>query len=200
LVAQAGCALIGPLFGFFRFALDLTLTLVVTLEALALLVIAALVPRRVLLPPLAVRLALLLRLVYSVQDAEVMFRMLEERFRRHSVTATGGVAAELQVFLEKLLGRAAYADFGTVAVENVVTIERNSPARMVADGAARSSTATTTAGAMVAATHALHVHIVAVELSHCRWTWGVGRPIWASPGLPLANHDPSALMMAREGP
>ena len=168
MVAQAGCALIGPLFGFFRFALDLTLTLVVTLEALALLVIAALVPRRVLLPPLAVRLALLLRLVYSVQDAEVMFRMLEERFRGDAVAAAGRVAAELEVFFEELLGGAANADFRPVAVENVVAIERNSAARMMADCTARSATAATTAGAMVAATHALHVHTVAVELSHCR--------------------------------
>jgi hypothetical protein len=39
---------------------------------------------------------------------------------------------------------------------------------VMADGTARSSTATTTARAMVAATHALHVHTVAVELSYCR--------------------------------
>jgi hypothetical protein len=53
---------------------------------------------------------------------------------------------------------------------------------------------------MVAATHALHVHTGAVVLSHCRWTVGsVGRLNGRPRGLPSANHDPSALMMAREG-
>jgi hypothetical protein len=172
LVAQSGRALVRPLFGVFR--LGRSLAIVVALETLVLLVIAALVSlRMLLLARLAVWLPLLLRLVHGVQDAEVMFRMLEERFRRYPVTATGRVAPKLQIFLEKLLGSAADADFGPIAIENVVAIKRNSAARMMADGTARSSTATTTARAMVAATHALHVHTVAVELSHCRWTWGV---------------------------
>ena len=169
MVAQSGRALVRALFGVFR--LGRTLAIVVALETLVLLVIAALVSlRMLLLARLAVRLPLLLRLVHGVQDAEVMFRVLEERFRRYPVTAAGRVAPKLQIFLEKLLGSAADADFGPIAIENVVAIERNSAARMMADGTARSSTATTTARAMVAATHALHVHTVAVELSHCRWT------------------------------
>ena len=180
----------------------LALPVLVALEAVALLVVPALVGLRVLLlAALTVRLALLLRLVHRVQDAEVMFRVLEKRFRHHPVAAAGRVAAELQIFLEKLLGGAANADFGSVAVEDVVAIERNSAARMMADRTARSaSTAATTARAMVAATHALHVHTVAVVLSHWRWACGrVGRPIERPRVIPLANHDPSALMMAREG-
>ena len=57
-----------------------------------------------------------------------MFRVLEERFRHHPVSTAGRVAAELQIFFEKLLGGAADADFGPVAVENVVAIERDSAA------------------------------------------------------------------------
>ena len=160
-----------------RRVLRSTLALVVALVAVALLIVPALVALRVLLRRLAVRLPLLLRLVHRVQDTEVMFRVLEERFRRHPVATAGRVAAELEVFFEKLLGGAADADFGPVAVEDVVAIERDSAARMMADGPARSATAATaTARAMVAATHALHVHTVAVVLSHCRWTRGsVGR-------------------------
>src|ERR1700712_5330974 len=59
---------------------------------------------------------------------------------------------------------------------------------MMADRAARSTTAASTARAMVAATHALHVHTIAVVLSHCRWTCGsVGRPLQASPGASLGQ-------------
>ena len=68
-----GRALVRALFGV------LVGGIVVTLETLVLLVIPALVALgRLLLARLAGRLPLLLRLVHGVQDAEVMFRMLED--------------------------------------------------------------------------------------------------------------------------
>jgi hypothetical protein len=195
LVAHAGGTLLGAVVG-----LTLALAVLVTLVTLTLLIVPALLItlRMLLLAALAVRLALLLGLVHGVQDTEVMFRMLEERLRRHSVATAGRVAPKLQVLLEKLLGGSADADFRPVAVENVVAIERNRTARMMADGAARSS-ATTTARAMVAATHALHVHTVASCFPIVGGPMGVSGTRYGRPrGLPLANHDPSTLMVARE--
>jgi hypothetical protein len=58
----------------------------------------------------------------------------------------------------------------------VVTIERDIAPRVMPDSTAR-STAAATAGTMVAATHALHVHTVAVVLSYCRQAyWDKGHP------------------------
>jgi hypothetical protein len=59
---------------------------------------------------------------------------------------------------------------------------------MMTDRTARSTTTASTAGAMVAATHALHVHTVAVVLSYYRRAYGrVGHPTWASPGSSLGQ-------------
>ncbi|MEA2726699.1 MAG: hypothetical protein QOF70_1174, partial [Acetobacteraceae bacterium] len=111
------------------FGIALPLAIVVALVTIALLVVSALVGLRVLLLlRLTVRLTLLLSLVHGVQDTEVMFRVLEECFRGHSVAAACRVSAELEVFLEKLLGGAANTDLWPVAVEDVVAIERNSTA------------------------------------------------------------------------
>jgi hypothetical protein len=175
LLAHAGRARIRALIA----VLGLVRAVFITLETVALLVVPALLVSlgMLLLGALTVRLALLLRLVHRVQDAEVMFRMLEKCLCRDTVPTTGGVAPKLKIFLEKLLGGAANADFRPVAVENVVAIERNAAARMMANRAARSTSTAATAGAMVAATHALHVHTVAVVLSYCRRACGrVGHP------------------------
>ncbi len=52
------------------------------------------------LAALVMLLLALARLVDGVQDAEIMFGMLEIAFRHHAGTGAGGVAAELQVFFE----------------------------------------------------------------------------------------------------
>jgi hypothetical protein len=64
------------------------------------------------------------------------------------------------------------------------------------------STAATTARAMVAATHALHVHTGVVVLSRCGQTGGVlGRPCMRAPREnPSVNLIPSALILARVTP
>jgi hypothetical protein len=73
---------------------------------------------------LSVLLVLLRRLVHRIQDAEIVFGVLEIAFRHHSVAATGGITAELEVFLEQLLRRSANAEVGAVAVEYMVAVHR----------------------------------------------------------------------------
>jgi hypothetical protein len=150
---------------------------------------------------LAVRLVLLLSLIHGIQNTEVMFRVLEVGFCRNPVSTTGRVAAELEVFLEELLGGTANADFRPIAVEDVVPIERNVSARVMPDRAARSTAITaTTARAMVTATHAFHVHMLPSCFPIIGGPMGMSGALMERPrGSPLANHDPSALMMAREG-
>ena len=95
-----------------------------------------------------------------------MFRMLEIPLCHHPVATARRVAAELEVFLEQLLGGAPDADIRPVAVEDMVAIERNAAARMVADAA--SATAATSAAAtrtMATAPHTFHVH------ANCRYTF-----------------------------
>ena len=60
--------------------------------------------------------------------------MLEISLRHHAVAAAGRIAAELQVFLEQLLGGAADAHVRAVAVEDVVAVERD-PAAASCGGA-----------------------------------------------------------------
>jgi hypothetical protein len=145
LVAQAGRALVVPLIAVVLVALAIFVALV----TVALLVVPALVGLRMLLllRRLTVRLALLLGLVHRVKNAEVMFRVLEEGFCRHPISTAGRVAAELEIFFEQLLGGAADADFRPVAVENMVAIERNASARMMANGTTGSATTTTVTAA-----------------------------------------------------
>jgi hypothetical protein len=127
LIAQAGRTLLRPLVN----VLGVTrrLAVFIALEAVTLLVAAALVALRVLLRlALPVRLALLLRLIHGVQDPEVMFRVLKESFGGYPVSAARSVSAELQVLFEQLLGGAANTDIRPAAVENVVAIKRNATA------------------------------------------------------------------------
>ena len=127
MIAHAGRPRVDLLFAVVGAAL--TLAVVVAPVAVALLVVPALIGLRVLLlGSLAIRRALLLRLVHRVQNAEVMFRVLEVGLRGDPVATAGRIAAELEVFFEELLGGAANADLRPVAVENVVAIERDSAA------------------------------------------------------------------------
>jgi hypothetical protein len=102
--------------------------------------------------------------------------MLEVALGHHTVTATGRVAAKLEIFLEQLLRRSADAEVGPVAVEHVVAVHRNAAAATTAlVSEAATATATTAAaatGSMAASTHAFHiVHTVAVTPSHLQAGW-----------------------------
>ena len=106
-------------------------------------------------------------LVHQVQDPEVVLGVLEIPLGHHAITAARRIAAQLQIFLKELLGCAADPDIRAIAIENMIPIERDAAPGMVAYSAPATSTATTAARAMVAATHAFHVHTVAVVLSRC---------------------------------
>ena len=155
---------------------------------------------------------LLLRggLVHQIENAEIVLGVLEIALGHHPVAAAGRVASQLQIFLKQLLGCAADADVGTIAVEHVVAVERNSASRMMAHTPATTTTTTTAAataaattassataaGALVAATHAFHVHSVAVVLSRCGAAGGSSDH--SLPKVrrvsPPANPDSSALV------
>ena len=77
---------------------------------------------------LTLPLALLRRLVHRIEDAEIVLGVLEVALRHHPVAAAGRVAAKLEVLLEQLLRRPADAQVRTVAVEDVVAIERDTAA------------------------------------------------------------------------
>ena len=120
-------------------------------------------------------LVLLGRLIHRVQNAEIVLRMLEIAFGLHAVAAAGRVAAKLEVFFEQLLGRTAQPYVRAVAIENVIAVQRYVATRIRPDGRGSPATATSsaissaasTARAMIAATHAFHVHVSAVVLSRC---------------------------------
>jgi hypothetical protein len=122
-------------------------------------------------------LLLLRRLVHGVEDTEVVLCVLEEAFRLHPIPAAGRVAPELQIFFEQLLRGSADAYIGPVAVEDMVTVQRNA-AGLVTDAA---TTTATTARPVVTTTHTFHVHANDVVLSHCRLARGAGGH---SPGIP----------------
>ncbi len=105
--------------------LGVTLAVFVTLVAVALLIVPALVGLGMLLRRLAVRLALLLCLVHRVQNTEVMFRMLKEGLRCYAIATAGRVSTELEILFEELLCGAAYSDIWPAAVEDVVSIKRD---------------------------------------------------------------------------
>ena len=110
------------------------------------------------------RLAGLLgRLVHGVQDAEIVLGILEVAFGHHPVPHAGRVAAELEVFLEELLGGAADSQVRPLAVEDVVAIERDIAAAAALEPAATAAPAPAPDTAAVATTittapHAFHVH------------------------------------------
>ena len=93
--------------------------------AAGLLTILTILPALATLWLLAILLLVLLRrLIHRIQNAEIVFGVLEIAFRHHSVAATGRVTAELEVFLEQLLRRSANAEVGAVAVEYMVAVHR----------------------------------------------------------------------------
>jgi hypothetical protein len=116
------------------------------------------------------RLPLLGRLRHRVQDAKIMFGILEIALRHHPVAAAGSIAAKLQVFLEKLLRRATNAQIGTHAVEHMIAVQRNLTA-LLADLTATAAASTTAATAsattapVVASAHTFHIHASAIALS-----------------------------------
>jgi hypothetical protein len=110
------------------------------------------------------------RLVHQVEDTEVVLGVLKIPLRHDPVTTAGRVTAQLQVLFEQLLGGAADPDVWPIAVEDMVPIEWNPASSVMAHTAATATAATpaaTSARAMVAASHAFHVHTVAVLLSRC---------------------------------
>ena len=110
-------------------------------------------------------------LIHQVQHAKIVFGVLQVAFRHDAVAAACGIAAKLQIFLEQLLRHAANTDVRAIAVEYVVAVQRDPARHVVSHPAATTASATTSAAtparAMVAATHAFHVHTVAVVLSRC---------------------------------
>ena len=103
---------------------------------------------------------------HGVEDAEVMLCMLEVAFRHDTVPGTGRIAPELEILLEKLLCSAADAQIRSIAVEDMVAIERDLTVMMTYRGAAATATATAAATrTMVAASHAFHVHQSVAALS-----------------------------------
>ena len=115
-------------------------------------------------------LGLLNRLVHRVDNAKIMLGVLEVALRHYPVPATGRVAAELQVFLEQLLRGAAHADIGAAAVKNMVAVQRDIAAALMANLTTTAATATaastTRTATMLPSAHALHiVHFSPVALS-----------------------------------
>ena len=96
-----------------------------------------------------------LRLVDGADDAEIMLGVLVIRLAGHAVAIAESIAGKLLIFIIELLGGAAHPHFRTGTVEHMVAVERNA-VLLVAKPAA--TTAATTVRAMVATTHALHVH------------------------------------------
>ena len=146
-------------------------------------------------------LVLLRRLVHRVQDAEIVFSVLEIAFRHNPVATAGRIAAKLEVFLEQLLSGAANPQIGSVAVEHMVAIERDTTAASAAAMMPKSSSATTTTtGSMATSTHTFHVHSSAVTPSHLCWPGEremhtVG-PAGVSGLAPRPGFNPSALVPA----
>jgi hypothetical protein len=112
------------------------------------------------------------RLIDGAHDAKVMLRMLEVAFTHDAVARACGVTPELQIFLKELLRRAANAEVGAIAVENVVTIERHASiaaaGALVAHSAAIAAATPATVGAisaMAATTHTFNVHYYDKSLS-----------------------------------
>jgi hypothetical protein len=155
--------------GFFAILVAWTVTLTTALLA------AALVPVQLSRTAALTASLALLRggLVHQVEHTEIVFRILQVALSHHAVAAARRVAAQLQVFLEQLLRGPANANVRTAAVEDVVAVEWDAAASIMAHSAAATSAASattstaTSARAVIAATHAFHVHTVAVVLSRC---------------------------------
>ena len=86
-----------------------------------------------------------------------MLGVLVIRLAGHAVAIAEGIAGQLLIFVIELLGGAAHPHFRTGTVEYMVAVQRDA-VLLVAKPAAATTAATTTVRAMVATTHALHVH------------------------------------------
>jgi hypothetical protein len=143
---------------------------IVGLRARLLAILAALIWASLILAVLLLLLLVLLRrLIHGIQDAEIVLRVLKIALCHHAVAAAGRIAAELEILLKQLLRRTADPHVRPVAVENMVSVERDaaSAPTMVAHPTPGTSTAAATR-TMTAATHALHVHSVAVIFPNLR--------------------------------
>jgi len=126
----------------------------------------------------ALRLALLCRLVHGIENTEIVLRMLEVAFRHYPVAAAGRIAAELQILFKQLLGSPADAHVWTTAVEDMIAVQGNIAAGMMADRSASTAATPASTWTVIATTHAFHIHSVAVVLSRCGQPasrWGVLR-------------------------
>jgi hypothetical protein len=99
--------------------------------------------------------ALLCRLVDRVQNAKIMFGILEIAFCHHPVARAGRIPPQLQVFLEQLLRSAANPQIRAAAVKDMVPVQRDVAA--ILPGASAAATAAATAPVGTSA-HAFHVH------------------------------------------
>ena len=91
-----------------------------------------------------------------------MLRVLEIPLRHHAIAGAGRIAAELQIFLEQLLRRAAHPHIRAAAIEHMVAVQRNI-AGLVTHRAAPTAAASTAAaptGPEVTSTRAFHVHAI----------------------------------------
>ncbi len=112
-------------------------------------------------------LVLLGSLRHRIENAEVMLGVLEVALRHDTIPGTGRIAPELEIFLEKLLCRAAHAQIRPIAIEHMIAVERDLTVMMTyrSATAAAATTAATTARTMVAASHTFHVHQSVAALS-----------------------------------
>ncbi|GBQ20590.1 hypothetical protein AA0472_0176 [Acetobacter estunensis NRIC 0472] len=56
-----------------------------------------------------------------------MFGMLKTGLGGHPITTACRIPPELKIFLEQLLGRAAHPHLWTIAVEDMITVQRYLP-------------------------------------------------------------------------
>jgi hypothetical protein len=87
--------------------------------------------------------------------------------RTDTIPGAGRIAPKLEVFLEKLLCRAAHAQIRPIAIEHMVAIEGDLTVMMTYRGAATTAAAAaaSTARTMIAASHTFHVHQSVAALS-----------------------------------
>src|SRR5208283_3777278 len=103
----------------------------------------------------ALLLVLLRGLVHRIENAEIVLGVLEIALRHHAVARSGRVPPEVQIFLEQLLRCAAHAHVRTVAVQDVVAVERDVAAVMAYPA---TTSAAPTAAAMLTSAHTFHGH------------------------------------------
>ena len=64
-------------------------------------------------------------LIHGIEHTEIMLGMLEIGLRLHPVSRSGRITAQLEIFLKQLLGRATDTQIRSVALKNMVPVQRN---------------------------------------------------------------------------